>query len=213
MLEYDVPYSLGKRTFFFYWIKYGWYFTAIGIVFLMCLLSLFTGGAFGAWVEMLITNNPEWYLDTWIIAQPLAIAGFSFLLVGVLRAYVMHRQFRFILDVDALHYKEGIFRIKEVRIPYMQIANVDIEQPYHYRMVGLAKIDITLSSNESPLRLKKHGRSGGHFLPMIDKKRARELSDHIIRHASGQPRMRDRDDWYDEADEEDIHHGSTPHRG
>lgn len=197
MLEYDVPYSLGKRTFFFYWLRYGWWLTITGIVLMSCLVSLFTGGSFGVWVTTIITNNPEWYLDTWIIAQPLAIMSISFLLLGVLRAYVMHRQFRFILDEDALHYKEGIFRIKEVRIPYMQIANVDIEQPYHYRMVGLAKIDITLSSNESPLRLKKHGRSSAHFLPMIDTKRARELSDHIIRHSSGQPRKRSYDEYED----------------
>jgi membrane protein YdbS with pleckstrin-like domain len=189
MLDYDTPYMLGKRTFFFFCFMHAWWGFLIGGWLLYATYAVYSGGSFDAWTTQFIADNPDWYLDKWLIAEPLLLLGISFIFVGLLRTYVMYRQYRFTVDEDAFHYREGIFRIKEIRIPYMQISNVDIEQPYHYRFVGLAKVDITLSSSETPFRKKKGGKR--HLMPMIDLKRARALSSHIIKHSAGAPTQDD----------------------
>lgn len=195
MLDYDTTYHLGKRTFFFFWLRYGWWGTLIGAWILSGVYSLLVGGTFESWVTRVIDSHPDWYLNASLFTQPLAALGVSFIFIGLLRAYVEYRQFRFTVDEDAFHYREGIFRIKEMRIPYMQISNVDIEQPYHYRFLGLAKVDITLSSSVTPFQKKKGGKR--HLMPMIDIGRARDLSNHIIRHAAGTPIPEDDDDEYE----------------
>jgi membrane protein YdbS with pleckstrin-like domain len=66
--------------------------------------------------------------------------------------------------------------VKEKVIPYRHIQNVDIEQPYHYRVFGIAKLNITTARAENLEQNK-----GLNLIPIIDKNLARKLSDFLIK--------------------------------
>lgn len=188
MLEYYKHYSLGKKTFFFFWVHYSWWMTILGLALLYAGISIFIDGRVATFYSYLSTSFPSMSDQRVMYLELLFASGFSFFLLGFLRAFMMYNQYKFYLDKDALHYKEGIFRTKEIRIPYMQISNVEIDRPYHFRMVGLARVDIITNMNNQLFDTKKHNRK--HLMPMIDGKRARHLAKHIIKHSTGGPRSR-----------------------
>lgn len=65
--------------------------------------------------------------------------------------------------------------VKEKVIPYRHIQNVDIDRPYHYRLFGLSKLDITTS------RLDNFEDEKTNLIPLIDKNLANKLSDFLIK--------------------------------
>lgn len=83
------------------------------------------------------------------------------------------------LDESAFHVKKGIFMIKQIVIPYHQIQNVEIRQPYLHRFLGLAAIDIIIPSNNPDGR-----DTTKNLLPVIDKRVAGILAHELIRRGS-----------------------------
>ena len=112
-----------------------------------------------------------------------------------------YRQYTFYLDDHAFHLRRGLFRVQEITIPYAQISNVHIEQPYHWRLFGLAQLDITISSTRDSFKLKKRRE---FLIPCIDKSLARELSRFLVKEASGDEDEDDDDEYDDEDDGEDV---------
>jgi uncharacterized membrane protein YdbT with pleckstrin-like domain len=108
-------------------------------------------------------------LNLWIISL-----FFSVLILIFLSTFERYIQHRFILGEHSFHIRKGIFMIKEKVIPYRHIQNVDIEQPYHYRILGLAKLNITTA------RLDNFEDEKTNLIPFIDKNMARKLSDFLI---------------------------------
>jgi uncharacterized membrane protein YdbT with pleckstrin-like domain len=137
-----------------------------------------------------------------MLLQLTGVLGLSFILLGFLRAWLMYSQYKFYVDKDAFHYREGIFRTKEIRIPYFQISNVEIEKPYHFRLVGLSRVDIIMSSSGRPFESKDSTRT--HLMPMIDSHRAKSLAKHIINHSSGTPGRKNIQAQYNDSEEEDY---------
>ena len=79
-----------------------------------------------------------------------------------------------------------------------------IEQPYHWRLFGLAQLDITISSSREAFRARKRR---DFLIPCIDKQLARALSHFLIKEASGDDEDEDYlddDDYEDEEDGEDV---------
>lgn len=98
------------------------------------------------------------------------------------------------LDDYAINLRRGIFFIKEMAIPYQQIQNVEIKQPYFYRPFGLVELDVVMFVTPREFEIKK----GGHksLLPVIDKRIAKVLAKEIINRGSsarngGQPLRRE----------------------
>ena len=65
--------------------------------------------------------------------------------------------------------------VKEKVIPYRHIQNVDIDRPYHYRLFGLSKLNITTS------RLDNFEDEKTNLIPLVDKHLAKKLSDFLIK--------------------------------
>jgi membrane protein YdbS with pleckstrin-like domain len=95
------------------------------------------------------------------------------MLVSTFERYIQHK---FILGEHSFHIRRGIFMVKEKVIPYRHIQNVDIDQPYHYRLLGLAKLNMTTA------RLDNFEDEQANLIPLIDKNLARQLSDFLIKH-------------------------------
>jgi uncharacterized membrane protein YdbT with pleckstrin-like domain len=182
MIELNTIYKGGTRTFIYLLFIYSWWLIGIGIFLLYLSYALYVGNLHNQMAAFL-GRNPTWYIDVGMVSLWVLISGLGFLLVGYLRASVMYRMYKFFVDEHAFHMRTGLFRIREISAPYQQISNVHIEQPYHWRLFGLAEIEIIMASahaggdKETPRRF---------LIPHIDKSRAKYLSHFLTRRASGE---------------------------
>jgi membrane protein YdbS with pleckstrin-like domain len=208
LLEIDITYKRGVRTFLHTFAVYAWWLTLIGIGFL-CLAYAIYWGPMVAWTQGFLGGYPDLYITNDMLATWVALLGFSFLLVAYLRANVMFRQYKFTLDEHAFRLQTGLFRIREYTFPYTQIANVHIEQPYHWRMLGLASVDI-ISSSDNVNHSEKR-KAGTFLIPVIDKKLAKQLRLQLLRYGSGEGSPYDdmygSEDELDELEDMDITEG------
>ncbi|HTR18717.1 MAG TPA: PH domain-containing protein [Candidatus Paceibacterota bacterium] len=197
-LELDRKYHSGKRTFVYLIVRHGWWLILIGAG--LCYLAYeFSFGQMETGMAGFLANHPNWYLSDGMLSQWILFAGVAFLLIAYLRASVIYRAHSFHLDEHALHLRRGLIRVQEITIPYHQINNIHIEQPYHWRFLGLALLDITIASSHTSLskvRTKKD-----FLVPHIDTSIARALSRFLVRQASGED---DADEFEEDEDSEDI---------
>lgn len=204
MLQLNKTYKLGKKTFWLFFFKYAKWMVFVSALLAYGLWSSYYGTLAPKADELL--NTYASYLPKEMVAMWIALTIFSIMFVGFLRAYVMYRQYKFMLDESAFHVKKGIFMIKQIVIPYHQIQNVEIRQPYLHRFLGLAAIDIIIPSN-SP-----DGRdTTKNLLPVIDKKVAGILAHELIRRGSRGGSHFD-DDFEEEEDERPRTRRQAPRR-
>jgi uncharacterized membrane protein YdbT with pleckstrin-like domain len=199
-IAFDTWYRPGRRTFLYLLAKYCWWIVAFGIGFAYLAFAISFGSLHALAVQFL-ASNPSWYVDTGMLAQWTALVSVGFFIVAYLRASMQYRQYAFHVDDHAFHLRRGLLRVQEITIPYAQISNVHIEQPYHWRLFGLAQLDITISSSREALRLRKHRE---FLIPCIDKPLARALSRFLVEEASGYDDEDDDEYYDDEDDSEDI---------
>ena len=199
MIEFDTAYRPGRRTFVYLIITYCWWLIggAVGSGYLAFKMY------FGSWHESsvkFLADHPGWSIDVGMLSQWSALASVALLIIAFLRVLMLYRSYSFYVDDNAFHLSRGLIRVQEITIPYKQISNVHIEQPYHWRLFGLAQLDITISSSRDALRTRKRR---DFLIPCIDKSLAKALSHFLIRQAAGEEDADD-DDLYDEEDGEDI---------
>jgi uncharacterized membrane protein YdbT with pleckstrin-like domain len=205
MLELKKKHKRGKRTFIYSLFSYGWWLTLIGIILFYLTWSIYYGPLHDS-TDTFLHSHQDWYISIPMLSEWLLLLGFSFLLIAYLRARVMYSRYKFILDPHAFHLHKGIFFIRETTIPYDQISNVHINRPYHYRLFGIAQLDIVTSSDNRSVE-----DDGRQFLfPMIDTSVARLLSRQLLENASRtksadrRSQSRSEDDLDDEDDYEDA---------
>lgn len=181
-IEEGRVYKLGNKTFWLFFFKYGKWFVLISLLMTALVYEMYFGSLQTATDTYL---RESWYnelnkglLTTWIM-----MVAFSISFVGYLRAYVLYRQYKFHLTENAFHVRHGIFSIKEIVIAYHQIQNVEIRRPYHYRMMGLSKLDISLSNN-MPVEAHLKGSNQSTLLPVLDKTLASSLAHELVRRGS-----------------------------
>ncbi|MFM2415023.1 MAG: hypothetical protein RI911_716 [Candidatus Parcubacteria bacterium] len=204
MLEYGQQYHLGPRTFFFMFIRYGWWMTILAAS-IAYLGWQFLYGSAGVWLAGFLERHPDLFLDTFIIILMTFLIALSVLFVALLRTYVLFKQYKFAVDKKAFKLRRGLFRIREIRVPYLQITTVRIEQPYHYRFLGLAQLDVVMNTDASAAKtIHNHKRKEDQLflLPLIDKNLAHLLSNHLMRHSTGE--LDEEDDEYEYAYEDEI---------
>lgn len=199
MIELDTKYRPGKRTFTYLFIRHGWWLVIVGAALLYFSYELYFGQLQSGATHFL-AGHPSWYISVGMISEWVLLAGLAFLFVAYLRASVLYRAYAFHVDQHALHLRRGLIRVQEITIPYHQISNIHIEQPYHWRFLGLAELDITISSSRESL--SKVMKRQDFLIPCIDKSVARELSHFLVRQASGE--NDEADDEFEADDSEDI---------
>ena len=208
-LVYDTHYQLGTRTFLYTYIQYGWELTGIGVGFFFGAYEVYCG----VWhhtVAAFLHSHPQWYTDTDMLSEWLLLTAISFLILGLLRGWVMYRHKTFMVDRHALHLRRGLFRTRETRIPYQQISNIEMERPYHFRILGLAQLDVTISSGD-----RDTGRSADmreFLIPIIDAHLAHALAHHIITHTDKHAILEEDEDDSEEYEEDDTDLTDTEER-
>jgi membrane protein YdbS with pleckstrin-like domain len=168
-LVLNKKYTFGKKVFFFLMLKNGlkpflWFILFCSIVYLI------NTDVFFHWWSGFNTIVTVGMLNLWFISLLLSIIILIFV-----SAFEMHIQHKFLLGEHSFHIRRGIFMVKEKVIPYRHIQNVDIDRPYHYRLFGLSKLDITTS------RLDNFEDEKTNLIPLIDKNLANKLSDFLIK--------------------------------
>lgn len=199
-IELDTKYHPGKRTFVYLLIRNGWWLILIGALCLYLSYEMYFGQLQSS-VAQFLAGHPEWYVSVGMVSEWVLFIGLGFLIVAYLRASVLYRAHSFHVDEHALHMRRGLIRVQEITIPYHQISNIHIEQPYHWRLLGLAQLDITISSSRTSL--SKVMRKQDFLIPCIDRSMARALSHYLIQQSSGEVDETD-DEFEEEDDSEDI---------
>jgi membrane protein YdbS with pleckstrin-like domain len=197
LLEIDTVYKRGIRSYIHTFVEYGWWLTAIGLTLLYLSYAMYWGPLVDTTVRFL-AQFPTLYITNDMLALWVFLTAISFIFVAYLRANVMFRQYKFTLDEHAFRLQRGLFRIREYTFPYAQISNVHIEQPYHWRLLGLASLDIISASDTFDHNAKK--KQDTYLIPLIDKKVAKQIRLQIMRYGSGEGSPTD--DMYEEVEDE-----------
>ncbi len=168
-LVLNKKYTFGKQVFFFLMLKNGLK-PFLWIILFSSIIYLINTDSFYTWWSGFNTIVTVGMLNLWFISLLLSIIILIFV-----SAFEMHIQHKFLLGEHSFHIRRGIFMVKEKVIPYRHIQNVDIDRPYHYRLFGLSKLDITTS------RLDNFEDEKTNLIPLIDKNLANKLSDFLIK--------------------------------
>lgn len=104
-------------------------------------------------------------------------------LFALLVSWLLYANYTFLLGDDALKIKRGIFMRKEVAIPYRQIQDVDIEQDFSYRMLGVSRLVILTAGHEDE---KGASDEAEGVLPAIDSALAERLQAELLKRANVQ---------------------------
>mgnify|MGYP000703375461 CR=1 FL=1 len=189
MLELNKKYGLGRRTFWFLYLKNGKIATLVIGLLLACIVAIFVGDT-GVWTTEFLATHFNGIISKAMLTSWFAMAAFGvcvILFVGLFEHYAQHK---FMLDDHSFHIRRGIFMVKEKVIPYRHIQNVDLEQPYHYRLFGIARLNITTARVDTfadegadidPKTGKKRvAHEKNNLIPIIDKKIAKELAHYLV---------------------------------
>jgi len=175
-------YRLGKKIFLLYLLRSGWFF-----ILLFGFLCWFTYKVlWSTWKEpfkQFFIDRPNWYVDSGFVLEMMWLTLLGYLIIVILRGWVIYRQYKFMLDEHAFYVRRGIFFIREAVIPYHHIQNVEIRQPYLYRFVGLAELDITTLSGSGNIVITD-GKKPEKLLPVIDRKMAKALAHELVHRGS-----------------------------
>lgn len=167
-LKLNIKYSLGKKVYWFLFFRDN-VKTIFFIFFLIFSIYFVNTDKFELWLSDVSSTITIDILTLWLLS--LLMGLIIILLVSTFEKYHKHK---FILSEHSFNIRRGFFMIKEKVIPYRHIQNVDIEQPYHYRIIGLAKLNITTA------RLDNFDDGKTNLIPIIDKVIARKLSEFLI---------------------------------
>jgi membrane protein YdbS with pleckstrin-like domain len=168
-LVLNKKYTFGKRVFFFLLLKYG-FKPLLGIILVSAIIYLINTDSFYTWWSGFNTIVTTGMLNLWFISLLVSIV--IIVLVSAFERYIQHK---FLLGEHSFHIRRGVFMVKEKVIPYRHIQNVDIDRPYHYRLLGLSKLDITTA------RLDNFEDENSNLIPLIDKNLAKQLLDFLIK--------------------------------
>jgi len=113
----------------------------------------------------------------------LFIVSVLLLVLGGLMSWFKYISCDFTLGENAFSIRKGVLSKKEVSIPYRQIQNIDIEQSFNFKMMGVCKLVILTAGNDNN---DKDGESEGVF-DVIDFKVASSIKEMILQKTNIQP--------------------------
>ena len=116
-----------------------------------------------------------------IIITFIFLASFAFLAGGMTLAWIRYISCTFSLNDVAISVKRGFLNKKEIAIPYRQIQNVNIEQSFLHRMMGICKLIIQTAGNDNN---DTEGEDAGIF-DVIDFNLAQTVKNALLEKSSG----------------------------
>lgn len=137
--------KLGIKVFYYYLSKK----TLGGI--LLLVVSFFVSSS----KEFIISKMsyilpPQTSLSvTSYFVNGLFVASVLIIIFGILMSWLSYISFKFVLGENAISIKKGILNKKEVSIPYRQIQNIDIEQSFNLKMMGVSRLVILTAGNDN----------------------------------------------------------------
>jgi uncharacterized membrane protein YdbT with pleckstrin-like domain len=180
-LELNKKYTFGKRTFWFLFLRNGKIATLIIIALVWSAFAINIGSTNIATQTFLATHFDGIITISMLTQWILLLVGAVIIFLAIMM-YEHHAQHKFMLDNHSFHIRRGILMVKEKVIPYRHIQNVDLEQPYHYRIFGVVRLNITTARVdtfvEENSKEKKHEKQ--NLIPLMDKKIAKELSHFLV---------------------------------
>jgi uncharacterized membrane protein YdbT with pleckstrin-like domain len=179
MFEFEQKYRRGKKTFLFLYIKHAWLSNLIGIGLFYLAWSVYAG-SLNAPAANILTAHPNWYITVSMLSQWLVLLASAALIFGFMQAHVIYAHYKFILDDNAFNLYRGLFFTRETTIPYQQISNVNITRPYHYRIFGIAQLDILTAADKGMVQQEGKKDAKKMLIPIIDMSVARKLSRQLM---------------------------------
>lgn len=182
-LELNKRYTFGRRTFWFLFLRNGKIMTLI-ILALIAAMFVINVGSTGFAAETWLSGHFDGIISIGMLTQWIALLLGATLIFLAVVMYEHYAQHKFMLDNHSFHIRRGILMVKEKVIPYRHIQNVDLEQPYHYRLFGVVRLNITTARVDTFAddtdKNKKHQSDSSHLIPLMDKKIAKELSHFLV---------------------------------
>lgn len=167
--------KLGLKVFYYYLSRrllFGFALLAIAIVGLLVKESILIKALF-----FLPHDTALGVISTFITV--IFLASIAFLLGGIILAWIKYSSYTFNLNEFAISIKRGFFNKKEISIPYRQIQNVNLEQSFTNRIMGICKLIIQTAGNDE----NKEEAEG--MFEIIDLNIAKEIQETLLKKNTG----------------------------
>ncbi len=119
------------------------------------------------------------------VGLPISVAEYMILIAFTISVLVMalssfaswikYISCDFTLDENALNIRRGFFNKKEISIPYRQVQNINIEQSFRYKMMGLSKLIILTDGDREDNKMNRDG-----VFDVINQDIAKNIRDFIL---------------------------------
>lgn len=157
--ENGIYYSPGKKVFFY-------------LIFTRLLFVIFFFVIIGLGVSFLQSSNT--------ILPIVIVVGILFCCIVFMLGWIKYKSVKFMLDEFSFHVEKGIFSKSDIAIPYKQIQNVNHEQSFNEKILGITHIIIeTAGTDESESNAKSEG-----VLPILDSGLAASLEKELLQRTS-----------------------------
>lgn len=171
--------KLGIKVFYYYLSKR----ISIGLILLVISFIVASSKDWMASKIVLIFSIQTTVSIVNYIINGLFLISILLILGALLMSWLLYIGCDYTLGDNAFSIRRGILSKKEVSIPYRQIQNIDIEQTFNHRMMGVSKLVVLTASNDNN---DKVGESEGVF-DVIDSKLALTIKEYILQKTSIQP--------------------------
>ena len=168
----DTKQKLGIKVFYYYLskrISFGIILLVVSIIVAFSKISLISK------LSSLISLNGAITIINYLV-YILFIISVLLILGALFISWLSYINCDYTLSENALSIRRGILTKKEVSIPYRQIQNIDIEQSFNYRMMGVSKLVILTAGNDNK---DKEGEAEGIF-EIIDSDNAKKIKEYIL---------------------------------
>jgi putative membrane protein len=118
----------------------------------------------------------DYFIGGLFVISILALAA------GFLLSWLQYISCTFALEENSFNIRRGIFSKKEVSIPYRQVQDVDIDQTFFNKLMGVSKLVILTAGNDDN---DEEGEAEGIF-EVIDADVAEKLREDILRRTNVQ---------------------------
>lgn len=168
----NIPQKLGIKVFYYYLFQK----VFVGILFLV--------------VFFIIASLKSFLVSSLVFIFPLSVAivivnyfivglfavSIVFIAGGFLMSWLLYIRCTFSINDDSFNISRGIFSKKEISIPYRQIQDINIEQTFYFKMMGVSKLVVLTAGNDDN---DKEGEAEGIF-EVIDSSMAEKMREELL---------------------------------
>jgi len=168
--------KLGIKVFYYYLSR------RVIVGFLLLLVSFFilsSKDTLYLKLDSLIHSSLSMNIVNYFI-MGILIISILLIVIGVIVSWLGYINCEFVLGENAISIRRGILNKKEISIPYRQIQNIDIEQSFNQKMLGICKLVILTAGNDYN---NKIGESEGKF-DVIELRVANKIKEYILEKAN-----------------------------